>query len=116
MNTTLEQNYLQSTMILCFKSFRETIGENMPGFAAYLASDICGYLLAIIVNIIMIYGSAVDNRSDFIYLTYDRNPSFRWYFVPWLIINMIIVITLFIGCLVIFICHSEILHLYSHQL
>ena len=52
-------------ILIIVKSFRETIGGNMPGFAVYLTGDICGYLLAIFVNIILIYGSAIDNRCLF---------------------------------------------------
>ena len=75
----------------------------MPGFAAYLASDICGYLLAITVNLLMIYGSSIENRCGSNRENRMFKNSFRWYFVPWLVINMIGVIALLIGSLVIFV-------------
>ena len=62
------------------------MGESKPMFSVYLAGEIIGYLILMLLNVILIYGSTVGNR---------------WCFVPWLVIYMLVVIGLFIGALVI---------------
>ena len=45
------------------QSFILTIGHDMPNYKAYMAGIICGYIVIIAVNLILIYGSMKNNRS-----------------------------------------------------
>ena len=45
------------------QSFILTIGHDMPNYKAYMAGIICGYIVIIAANLILIYGSMKDNRS-----------------------------------------------------
>ena len=45
------------------QSFILTIGHDMPNYKAYMAGIICGYIVIIAANLILIYGSMKNNRS-----------------------------------------------------
>ena len=85
------------------KSFVLTIGDDMPHYNAYMAGIICGYIVIIAANLILIYGSMKNNRS---FLKRKTLRSFRWLFVPWLFINMILVIACGVGALTLFVWFS----------
>ena len=85
------------------KSFVLTIGDDMPHYNAYMAGIICGYIVIIAANLILIYGSMKNNRS---FLEMETLRSFRWLFVPWLFINMILVIACGVGALTLFVWFS----------
>ena len=85
------------------KSFVLTIGDDMPHYNAYMAGIICGYIVIIAANLILIYGSMKNNRS---FLKMKTIISFRWLFVPWLFINMILVIACGVGALTLFVWFS----------
>ena len=75
----------------------------MPNYKAYMAGIICGYIVIIAANLILIYGSMKNNRS-FIDQKIKSNVLLsRWFFVPWLFVNMILLIGCFIGALTLFI-------------
>ena len=44
------------------QSFLLTIGHEMPNYKAYMAGIICGYIVIIAANLILIYGSMKNNR------------------------------------------------------
>ena len=85
------------------KSFVLTIGDDMPHYNAYMAGIICGYIVIIAANLILIYGSMKNNRS---FLKMETIRSSRWLFVPWLFINMILVIACGVGALTLFVWFS----------
>ena len=85
------------------KSFVLTIGDDMPHYNAYMAGIICGYIVIIAANLILIYGSMKNNRS---FLEMETIRSSRWLFVPWLFINMILVIACGVGALTLFVWFS----------
>ena len=85
------------------KSFVLTIGDDMPNYNAYMAGIICGYIVIIAANLILIYGSMKNNRS---FLKMETIRSSRWLFVPWLFINMILVIACGVGALTLFVWFS----------
>ena len=87
------------------KSFVLTIGDDMPHYNAYMAGIICGYIVIIAANLILIYGSMKNNRS-FLKMEMILIRSFRWLFVPWLFINMILVIACGVGALTLFVWFS----------
>ena len=45
----------------CVQSYKDVIGDDMPGYSVYLAGEICGYLLAIATNFILIYAATKLN-------------------------------------------------------
>ena len=73
----------------------------MPSYNAYMAGIICGYILIIGVNIILIHGSVKSNRFTIIGIT--KLLGFRWLFVPWLIVNMVLVVACACAALTLFI-------------
>ena len=79
------------------------VDDDMPHYNAYMAGIICGYLVVIAANLILIYGSMKNNRS---FLKRKTLRSFRWLFVPWLFINMILVIACGVGALTLFVWFS----------
>ena len=85
------------------QSFILTIGHDMPNYKAYMAGIICGYIVIIAANLILIYGSMKNNRSSIDAMIKSNVSSSRWFFVPWLFVNMILLIGCFIGALTLFI-------------
>ena len=77
--------------------------EILPHYNAYMAGIIGGYIVIIAANLILIYGSMKNNRS---FLKRKTLRSFRWLFVPWLFINMILVIACGVGALTLFVWFS----------
>ena len=45
------------------QSYLGSLGENLPGYRSYMAAIISAYVLAITLNIVLIYGSVKNNRS-----------------------------------------------------